>query len=695
MSQPKPRTFSIFLGLLLLLAGLACNTLLGEPAPDRPATVATATLAATAPAPTIAAADPATVTAPAPTATGPQESAAEWPAPEATAPGRQSQAPLTDDQERTWAELASSNPPVRDDVALAQMYQGAPDPLEIQSADGDPPDTGQVDAFTVLNIDSNTNVSIEAVLVGRSEHAYYWFDTDTPQPDEAEVQVVGDAFDEIYETVVAAFGPEDRPGIDGDLRVHVLHASPAALCDDPGRCGLAGYFSSTDALPRAVSETSNEREMFVMNADTFGTGFYLNVLAHEFRHMIEDNHDRSDADWEIEGSAMLAEELAGYTENTLARGNAFLEDPDQQLNYWPENNTYTYYGQGYLLNRYIYDRLGPDLYREFATHPDNGLHAVTAVADANNLDLDGHRLWLDWLATLAIHNHPQAPERYRLGDGRLNTAAMVEVDGPETFDTTVRQYAADYYRLQGDGSVTVQFTGSRQVPLLDTAAVSGQQYWYADRANYSHMQLTRAVDLSDVSQATLHYDVYHDIEVGYDFAYVSVSRDGGQTWQGLVADNMQGLEEQHNPAGTALTERFYTGQSDGWVEESIDLAPFGGEEILLRFSYVTDPILTYGGLALDNISIPEIGFYDDAESDVDGWESAGFTRATATLPQQWQLQLITFDNGAPQVTLLDPDADQTLAHTVDLAQSDGEAILIVAAYAPLTLEEAVYRLQIE
>ncbi|HSM55537.1 MAG TPA: hypothetical protein VK879_05210 [Candidatus Sulfomarinibacteraceae bacterium] len=695
MSKLAPRSLSILFGFLLLITGLACNTLLGQPLPDAPITASTATLAVTAPPPTIARADPATDTATAPTATTSQESATAWPAPEATAPGRQSQAPLTADQERTWDELANSSAPVRDDVTLAQMYQGVPNPLEVQPANGEPPAVGQIDDFTVLNIDSNINVSIEAIMVGSSEHAHFWFDTDTRQPSEADIQVVGETFDEIYKTLVAAFGPEDRPGIDGDLRVHVVHASPAALCDDPGRCGLAGYFSSTDALPRAVRETSNEREMFVMNADTFGTGFYLNVLAHEFRHMIEDNHDRSDADWEIEGSAMLAEELAGYTENTLARGNAFLENPDQQLNFWPENNTYTYYGQGYLLNRYIYDRLGPELYREFASHPDNGLHAVTSVAEANNLDLDGHRMWLDWLAALAIHNHPQAPDRYRLGDGRLNTAAMVEVDRPETFDTTVRQYAADYYRLQGDGQINLQFAGSRQVPLLDTAAASGQQYWYANRTNFSHMQLTRAVDLRSVSQATLHYHVYHDIEVGYDFAYVSVSRDGGQTWQGLVADNMQGLEERHNPAGTALTDRFYTGQSDGWVEESIDLTQFTGEEILLSFSYVTDPILTYGGLAVDNISIPEIGFYDDAESDVDGWESAGFTRATATLPQGWQVQLITFANGSPQVTALDLEADQTLAHTVDLGQSDGEAILIVAAYAPLTLEEAVYQLQIE
>jgi hypothetical protein len=607
-------------------------------------------------------------------------------------PGRFDPAPVSEEAQRTWELLQAADPPVRDDVSLAQAYSGAPDPALPEASNGQP-QTGQVDPFTVLNIDRNVNVPIEAVMVGASEHAYFWFDSEVPQPSEQEVEVVGTAFDSIYEAVVAAFGQEESPGIDGDARVHILHASPAAICDDANLCGLAGYFSSADALPRGVNENSNERDMFVMNADTFATGYYLNVLAHEFRHMIEDNYDRSDADWEIEGSAMLAEELAGYGGNGVARGNAFLSNTDQQLNFWPEDDTYTHYGQGYVLNRYIYDRLGPELYKAFATNPANGLDAVTAVAEANGLPFDGHQLWLDWLVALAIHNHPQAPAEYQIGDGALDTAVSSDLRRGDSLNTTVHQYAADYYRLEGDGSATIRFQGSARVPLLDTTAASGNQFWYANRVNFSHMQLTRQIDLSQVNQATLNYDVYHDIEVGYDFAYVSVSSDGGETWQGLVADNMQGLAEIDNPAGTALADRFYTGRSDGWVQESIDLSPFAGQELLLRFSYVTDPILTHGGIAFDNISIPQIDFYDDAENEQDGWQTQGFTRATHTIPQQWHLLLITFPEGAPVVTELALDEDQSVTHTVNLDESEEEPLLIVAASAPLTLEEALYRLE--
>lgn len=692
--------------LLLALSSLACRLVSeglsvfdAQPAASQTSTVsrqqasvATASATATAAAPTPVA----TATAPQTTGTpvaANGTAAATWAAAQPL-PAPFDDVPLDPEQQRTSAELQQAAPPVRDDVALAMAYDGVTAEMLAAHATAPAPQLGDVIPFNVLNIDSNVNVSIEAELQVASEHAYFWFDTTLPRPDPGALQEAATAFDRIYELNVANFGPETRPGIDGDDRLHILNASPGALCDDAEFCGLLGYFSSSDALPQVVNPYSNERDMFVMNGEHFGTPSYIDVLAHEFRHMIEDRYDQSDADWEIEGSAMLAEDLAGFHANAIDRGNAFLEDADQQLNRWTDGNTYPHYGQGYVLNRYIYDRLGADLYRQFATHPDDGLRAVSAVARANELPFDGLSLWLDWLVTLAIHRHPQAADVYRIGDGALDTVSMPQVSAPSILETDVRQFAADYYLLQGNETVTLQFEGAGQVPLLDTPASSGAQYWYAQRVNYSHMQLERAVDLSAVTQATLNYDVYHDIEVGYDFAYVSVSVDDGQTWQGLVAPGMQGLAESDDPGDAAFTERFYTGQSNGWTPESIDLSPYAGSEIRLRFSYITDPILTFGGFALDNFSIPEIGFYDDAETDADGWQAQGFTRSTATLPQSWHLQLITFPGGQPAVISLDTESSAIVSHTLDLAQSDGEAILIVAATAPMTLEEATYRLEI-
>ncbi|MCL4261643.1 MAG: immune inhibitor A [Anaerolineae bacterium] len=605
-----------------------------------------------------------------------------------------SRAPVAD-AERLTAELLESNYPLdRDDIALFVAYKGATPPSDDYTpmAEVLPVDMRQL--ITVSNTDTNINTVAEFVLKHVSDHAYFWFDT-TPGLDEpapSVLQAMGNGFDEIYERSHIFFGPEANPGVDGDPRIHIVNASPLNLCDiSPAEldfCYLAGYFSSHDLVPQSVDPTSNAREMFVMNGRGFGYPGYLDTLAHEFRHMIEENYDSNDWDWEVEGSAMLAEELVGYPGDGVFRANLFLDNPDQQLNRWTDGNSLPYYGQGYLLNRYIFNRLGEKLYRDFATHPAPAFTALDDLAQTHNLDFDsGMELWLDWLAALAIHDTPGAPEKYTLANG-VNTA---DAQSLPTGETTVNQFAADYYEIPAGQKSALIFTGSNHAPLLPVLPPSGVHMWLANRANYSSARLTRAFDLTAVTQATLTYDVYHDIEVGYDFAYVTISADGGQTWQPLAGAQMQGEAFPDDPSDSALTDRFYTGESGDWVQETIDLTPHAGQEVLIRFEYVTDPILTFGGLALDNIAIPEIGYADDAESDM-GWQAEGFVRATGYVPQTWHLIFITFDATGPVVQEVVLSADNTAVITPPNSTED--SLLIVAAAAPMTLLPAHYQLSV-
>ena len=585
-------------------------------------------------------------------------------------------------------------PPTRDPVALAQAYRGVgaipqatPGPVQI-------PAVGERQTFSVLNVEEITFGAIEAELLAVGDYAYYWFEVsrNLSWPNERSLRETAVAFDEAYTQVVALFGEPAQLQTAVDPRLHILNAAPVTLCGvDP--CGLLGYYSPDDALPLIVEPNSNEREMFVMNGRYFGGSGFISTLIHELRHLVEAGYDKSDADWAVEGSAVLAEDLLGYSAGPISRANSFLRNPDQQLNSWTEYDSGPYYGQGYLLNRYIFNRFGSELYREFATHPASGLEAITAVAAANNLGFDGHDLWRDWQIALAIHNRPGAPDVYRLREG-VDTAAMTTIRSlPFGVETAVSQSAADYYQLSVPDGSLLTFNGASRTPLLPVKPASGGTMWAAQRANYSQAQLTRAFDLRDVTHATLHYDVFHDIERGYDFAYVAASADGGQSWQPLVAPNMQGLDPAHDPGGTAFADRFYTDRSNGWVNEQIDLTPFAGREILLRFEYVTDPILTFHGLALDNIRIPEIGFVDRAEEE-QGWTAAGFSRTTGWLAQGWEVWLVTEENGRFIIIPLLPDADGTARHTLQ-STGDTPPILIIAAHAPQTLNPAQYRLTVE
>lgn len=604
-------------------------------------------------------------------------------------------------EEESTRLLSAILPPVRDDFRLASIFRGvkegnarAPSISELSL------DIGTREKFKVLNVVDNTIGEIDAELLAVSDHAYFWFDIGpaSPIPDQEKLLESAAAFDAIYETVVQHFGSESNPGIDGDPRLYIVNASPIALCgvteDTADQCFLSGLVQPADLLPTSVDPRSNEHEMFVMNNYRFGNDYYLGVLAHEFRHMIEDNYDLADTDWEKEGSATLAAQLAGYPSGGIERGNMFLTNPDQQLNSWVEENTAPYYGQGYLLNRYIYDQLGEDLYLKFATSPLPGLKAIDSIAAENGLNLDGNSLWFDWLTALAIHDQPGIPDKYKFSSFGLDTARMTPViTVPSAVTENVSQYAADYYELPVDAK-SFEFSGSPFVSLLSTAPTSGERFWYAQRGNNSNPRLTREIDLSGVDRATLSYQVYSDLEYGYDFAYVSVSTDGGETWTPIIGDEMQGQNPADNPARSALTDRFYTGRSRQWLNETIDLSGYSGKKILLRFEIVTDPILTYSGLALDDISIPEIGFYDDVEKDDLSWQAEGFVRTGEYLTQKWHIRLITFNDGGVQVQELEANPSGQTGQMIDSSGASRNPILIVASSAPTTLVPAEYHLKI-
>lgn len=591
-------------------------------------------------------------------------------------------------------ELAENAPPLRDDVELAVAYRGversaATPPAQIS------PQVGAIETFNISNVDNNTVHEITAELRSIGENAYFWFDLEptSAQPSREELADVAAAFDTIYETLDAYFGVSQPAG----GRVHIVHASASTLCNDADNCRLAGYFSGRDMLPKSINPSSNERPMFVMNSRQYGGERYLDVLAHELRHMLGAEYDMGDEDWFIEGAATLAQELVGFTDTPQFRGSLFLTNPDQQLNSWTDEDTSPYYGQGYLVNRFVLERLGPALYREYSISPEPGLAAVDAVAARAGREETGLSLWLDWLAAMALIDSEQVDARYRWRGPDLAPVAVEGVeDLPASFSTTVSQYAADYYALPSGSPIQINFDGAPLVSLLGTDAPSGEWFWYAQRANESNPRLTRAVDLRDVDDATLTYRVYADIEQGYDFAYVSVSVDGGERWTPLVAPKMQGAAPDDDPSDSALAERFYTGRIRAWADESVDLSEFAGQEILLRFEYVTDLIQTYGGFVLDDIAISEVGFFDDAESLASGWVAEGFTRATTTLPQNWHLQLVTFDeDGQPKVEPLPVGADSRLQFVYQGEPRARRPILIVAATAPETLQPAAYRLSVD
>ena len=108
--------------------------------------------------------------------------------------------------------------------------------------------------------------------------------------------------------------------------------------------------------------------------------------------------------------------------------------------------------------------------------------------------MTGEGLWLDWLVSMAVHDTPDAPERYRWNGPELGPVTATAIDNvPATFETTVEQYAADYYELPDRASFQIDFAGAPTVSLLGVDAPSGDTLWAAQRANDSNPRQPRSV----------------------------------------------------------------------------------------------------------------------------------------------------------------------------------------------------------
>jgi hypothetical protein len=209
------------------------------------------------------------------------------------------------------------------------------------------------------------------------------------------------------------------------------------------------------------------------------------------------------------------------------------------------------------------------------------------------------------------------------------------------------------------------------------------------------MTLTRAFDLSEVEKATLSYWAWYDIEEDWDYAYLEVSADGGETWKTLPAPSATDTNPNGNNYGWGYTGQSGGGSSPQWIKEEVDLSDYAGQKILVRFEYITDDAVNRPGFCLDDMVIPEIGYQYDAEKGNDGWAAEGFIRMDNILPQDWVVQVIEFgpETAVKRVAL---DERQRGEYVIEgFGRGVNRAVLVISALAPATSEAGIYRYDIE
>lgn len=584
--------------------------------------------------------------------------------------------------------------PARDLYAIAarlRLKTTDPIPTAIAEPAGNYP-IGHTDTFYIADLPAKRYYTITATIQEVTEHAY-WYSQDGKTADLNAIKRASSTFESsIHPTNQRLFGTEWSPGVDNDPRITVLFASIP---------GAGGYFTSADEYTKIVNPYSNEREMMYINTDG-GWSNIESTLAHEYQHMIHWNQHPNHDVWLNEGASMLAQALNGYSLGGV--DNDFMSQPDTQLNAWQANPDLARanYGASYLFLDFL--RIyygGDDIIRAVVSSSGGGTAAIdNALASVGSTErfVDVFKKWT--LANL-LDGVPGAHDaKLEYPDHAIEMSVSNQIsDYPAQTSGTVSQFGTDYIRLSpptGGTTLHVDFAGAPTVPVIAAKAHSGNGIYWSNRGDLADSTMTRRIDLSSVSSAALDFYIWFDLEKDLDYGYAEISTDNGITWDTLKGQYTTDTNPNGTNFGNGYTDKSSEvsgADGDGWLHETIDLDKYVGNEVLVRFEYITDDGYNAGGVALDDISIEAVNLNDDAESNESQWEEAGWVRVANSLPESYFVSVVKYAaDGTFEIQ--DVDLDTEGKASFDVTGAFDSAMLVISGITPYNIQKAEYTLDL-
>jgi hypothetical protein len=344
--------------------------------------------------------------------------------------------------------------------------------------------------------------------------------------------------------------------------------------------------------------------------------------------------------------------------------------PENSLNLWGDQDfdhpteILCDYGAAYSLMELLHDRYGSGFMTFLHSGEADGLAGLDEGLRAFKTRTTARRVLHDWAAAIAVdgaldrgkRHHDDddgedddkwrddrrgADRGHRGGRGghhryRIETLnAFVNWDTPETYDTPgAPPNGSDYVRLRdADGDYlkarqlrSLSFDGASVLPSLPVEWVvdsappdrSSNPALYSEAGDGFDRAIIRQVAVP-AGSPTLTFDTKWDIELDWDYGFVQVSTDGGETWTSLANGDTDDTPDPGTLPVIHDNLPGFTGDSGGWTTQSFDLSPYAGEAILLSFRYITDSAVTLPGWWIDNVAVNGTAVSDG--SSLDGWES--------------------------------------------------------------------------
>ncbi len=184
---------------------------------------------------------------------------------------------------------------------------------------------------------------------------------------------------------------------------------------------------------------------------------------------------------------------------------------------------------------------------------------------------------------------------------------------------------AEYNSASPQGVVVV--LPKKSVVTDNGAPAEGTKQWWSGSADNLNSSLTRDINLTGKTSASMSFKGRWDVETDYDYVYLEASLDGGSTWtalNGTVNGKPFGVDSAGRPAlfGTQPT----------WADVVVPMDVAAGQVVTFRFHYLTDggaagnDGAVPNGFFADAISVTADGatvFTDGAEAGNNGWTPAG------------------------------------------------------------------------
>jgi len=465
---------------------------------------------------------------------------------------------------------------------------------------------------------------------------------------------------------------------------------------------------------------------------------YESVFAHEYQHLLEYYEDVDEYSWVNEGLSNFSEVLTGYADFEIPitqtgfdgavqcfLGNAGIQTeanpipfeggPENSLTLWGDQNDdpseiLCDYGAASTIMMMLNTRYGTEFLSDLHSEDANGFEGLQAVLDAHGVEATASDIVHDWLVTVALDSLLEDGATLNGGDPADFTADGI--DGAINWDT-IQSYStpgappngADFVRLRDAAG---EYLSAGEIDDISFAGVASHPpdpiEWTIDQgALFSGAgdNLDRAIAREITVPAgdpTLTFQAQWDTEELWDFGFVQISTDGGETWTSLSNDD---TTSEHDPGAipqVVANLPGFTGVSGGFVPETLDLSAYAGQTVLLSFRYITDGGVTGGGFWVDDVSVGGTLISDG--STLDGWSS--LTEINPIEIEGYKVQLLAYEDDGSVAWIGELPVDSGFEGSLSGAELDaviGSSAEVVAAlvtydestelinkYAPYTLE---------